>query len=91
MEGLRLKIACQGGGGATDKNRQERGKAISLQLWGGVEEVRGEGKFEAFSAVMFLHCISQSSPVNQTVWAGLRTMYYTIQLVAMLVWRCGRQ
>lgn len=38
---------------------------------------------EAFSAVMFLHCISLSAPVNQNVWAGLQAMYYTMQLVAI--------
>lgn len=72
MEGLQLKIAGEGGG-ASDKNRR-RGKAVSLQLWG--EEVKGEGRLEAFSAVMFLHCISQNAPVSQTLWAGLCTVHH---------------
>lgn len=49
-EGPRLKIACQGGGGVTDKNRRERGKAISLQLWGGVE-VGGRLRLSALSCL----------------------------------------
>lgn len=69
MKGLRLKIACQGGGGVTDKNRQERGKAVNLQLWGGVEE-GGICGFQRchVSALHFPERTCQSNSVGGTTY-----------------------